>query len=98
MMEVKLCREITDRHFLKIKLTSRVKNMFGCEKILYFDDFLSGTGIKRAVEITGGALAEFANETYKDNFEPSECAKNAIEAFDEAMAKFEERINGNPYY
>lgn len=57
---------------------------------IYPQDFGSESDMRREVENTGGALAEYQCENYGDAHDPEECAKAALEAFEELRANAEQ--------
>lgn len=64
--------------FVKVCLYSDVKQRNGAQ-LFSFADIEMGHGFRKRIEAAGGALAEYQNERYKDQHDPSHCARTARE-------------------
>lgn len=58
---------------------------------LYPEDYGSEDDFKRAVEVSGGALAEYQCESYGDRHDPEQCARAAVEAYEQLRGDMEAR-------
>ena len=89
-IEVALFRRKNNSGFLKVKLRSHMKPGLISFKDIELDSVGNKTEMARAVEIAGGALAEYQDEQYGDRHDPSDCAKLAKETFEELWAELEQ--------
>lgn len=91
-VEVVLYQRPDKTGWLRLKLWSQVKPRLHSFRDLELDRVSSKQEAARAMEITGGALAEYQCEKYGDVHDPSACAKAAREAFEELWDELEQKF------
>lgn len=80
-------REVRGRHTYSVLVRSRRMPHSKLVGEIAPEDVTSLPKIKRHVGVLAGAIAELVNERFKDNIDPSEVAKAAVEAFAEMAAE-----------
>lgn len=90
-VEVQLFKRKNNTGYIKVRLRSEMKAGIISYKDIDLDSVNSESDMERAVNIAGGALAEYQIQRYEDKHDPSECAKLAVEAFKEMWAELKQR-------
>lgn len=86
-VEVKLFKRNDGTGFVQVRLRSQIKTNVISFKDLEINEIGSTLALHDASEVAGGALAEYQNELYGDQHDPSQCAALAKEAFTELWAE-----------
>lgn len=76
-MEI-LKNDRTGEHFLKVSISSEVRTSLWSEYLVPMDKYSNESDFLKEVGIAAGALAEYQNESYGDNHDPSEFVSVAV--------------------